>query len=289
MVETEKECLEKIKDLLDYLPANWRENAPLLPNRDDADRTDERFYQVVPENPKKLYDMHQTIQLIVDEGKFLEVQARFAKNMIVGFGRLAGFSVGIVANQPRFWGGCLDIHASDKACRFIRFCDAFNIPILSLVDVPGYLPGKEQEYGGIIRHGAKLVYAFAEATVPKITLILRKLYGGAISGMCCNKERGADEVFCWPNAEIAAVGPEGAIDLFYGKEVKSAADPEMRRQELIQEYREKVTNAYTVSSTGKIDRIIDPKETRKEIIQALLRNLDKKESPPLKKHGIIPV
>jgi len=164
--------------------------------------------------------MHRIIHLLLDEGQFLEIQERFAMNILVGFGRLAGFTVGVVANQPKFLGGCLDIHASDKASRFIRFCDAFNIPLLTLVDVPGYLPGKAQEYGGIIRHGAKMVYAYAEATMPKITLILRKAYGGGIAGMCCNKERGADELLAWPGAEIAAMGPEGAADLFFGKRLK---------------------------------------------------------------------
>jgi len=288
-VQTEKECLEKIKFLLDYLPSNWREKPPFIPSDDDPNRTDVRFYDIVPDDPKKLYDMHQTISLIVDEGKFLEVQARFAKNILIGFGRLAGYTIGIVANQPRFLGGCLDIHASDKSSRFIRFCDAFNIPLITLVDVPGYLPGKQQEYGGIIRHGAKMLYAYAEATVPKIVLILRKVYGGGIAGMCSSKERGADELLAWPGAEIATLGAEGAVDLFYGEEIRSAPNPEMRRNELIQEFREKVASPYTVSATGRIERIIDPQETRKELVQALLRNLDKKESPPQKKHGIIPV
>ena len=167
--------------------------------------------------------MHRMIGLLLDEGEFLEIHERFAMNILIGFGRLAGFTVGMVANQPKFLGGCLDIHASDKASRFIRFCDAFNIPLITLVDVPGYLPGKAQEYGGIIRHGAKMLYAYAEATVPKITLILRKAYGGGISGMCCNKERGADEVLAWPGAEIAAMGPEGAADLFFGEEIKDCS------------------------------------------------------------------
>jgi len=286
---TEKECIEQIKSLLSYLPSHWREKPPFVPTEYDLTQSDPRFYDLVPDNPKKLYDMHQVIDLIVDEGKFLEVQARFAKNIIIGFGRLAGYTIGIVANQPRFLGGCLDIHASDKSSRFIRFCDAFNIPLLSLVDVPGYLPGKHQEYGGIIRHGAKMLYAYAEATVPKIVLILRKVYGGGIAGMCCSKERGADELFAWPGAEIATLGAEGAVDLFYGDEIKTAPNPERKRDELIQEFRQEVASPYTVSATGRIDRIIDPKETRKELIQALLHNLQKKERPPEKKHGIFPV
>jgi acetyl-CoA carboxylase carboxyltransferase component len=289
MVQTEIECLEQIKSLLSYLPSNWREKPPRMQADDDINQSDPRFYELVPDNPKKLYDMHKVIDLIVDEGKFLEVQARFAKNIIVGFGRLAGHTIGIVANQPRFLGGCLDINASDKSSRFIRFCDAFNIPLLSLVDVPGYLPGKQQEYLGIIRHGAKMLYAYAEATVPKITLMVRKAYGGGIAGMCCVKERGADELFSWPKVEIASVGPEGAVDFFYGKEVKSAPDPEMRRDQLIEEFREKIANPYFVSAFGRIERIIDPKETRKELVRALLRNMDKKESLPQRKHGIIPV
>jgi len=286
---TEKECLELIRSLLNYLPSNWKEKPPFIQTEDDPDRKENRLYNIVPEDPKKLYDMHRVIELIVDEGKFLEVQARFAKNIIIGFGRLAGYTIGIVASQPRFLGGCLDINASDKSSRFIRFCDAFNIPLISLADVPGYLPGKQQEYGGIIRHGAKMLYAYAEATVPKIVLILRKVYGGAIAGMCCSKERGADELLAWPGAEIATLGAEGAVDLFYGDEIRSAPHPEIKRNELIQEFREKVTSPYTVAATGRIDRIIDPKDTRKELVQALLRNLDKKESPPEKKHGILPV
>ncbi len=288
-VQSEKECLEKIKCILGYLPSNWREMPPFLQSNDDPNRVEERFYEIVPENPKKLYDMHKIINLLVDGGSFLEVQEGFAKNMIVGFGRLAGHVVGIVANQPRFLGGCLDINASDKSSRFIRFCDAFNIPLITLVDVPGYLPGKQQEYGGIIRHGAKMLYAYAEATVPKIVLVLRKAYGGGIAGMCAIKERGADELLAWPGAEIAAVGPEGAADLFYREEIRSAPEPERRRQELIQEFRQKVANPYIVAATGRFERIIDPKESRKELIQALLRNLDKRERRPEKKHGIIPV
>ena len=287
-VNDEKECLEKIKGLLDYLPSNWREKPPYLPPSDDPDRTEERFYDIVPENPKKLYDMRRIIGLLLDDGKFMEVQERFAMNILIGFGRLAGYTVGVIANQPKFLGGCLDIHASDKASRFIRFCDAFNIPLITLVDVPGYLPGKEQEYGGIIRHGAKMLFAYAEATVPKITLIVRKAYGGGIAGMCCNKERGADELLAWPGAEMASLGPEGAANLFFGEEIKSAPDPATRRQELVREFREKIASPYTVSATGRFERIIDPKDTRKELVQALLRNLDKKAAPPMKKHGIIP-
>jgi len=289
LFRTEKECFEGIKKLLAYLPSNWQEKPPRVQGKDDPGRIEERFYEVVPENPKKLYDMHRMIGLLLDEGEFLEIHERFAMNILIGFGRLAGFTVGMVANQPKFLGGCLDIHASDKASRFIRFCDAFNIPLITLVDVPGYLPGKAQEYGGIIRHGAKMLYAYAEATVPKITLILRKAYGGGISGMCCNKERGADEVLAWPGAEIAAMGPEGAADLFFGEEIRTAPDPETKRKELVQDFREKVASPYAVSATGKIERIIDPRETRKELVQALLRNLDKKASSPMKKHGIIPV
>jgi acetyl-CoA carboxylase carboxyltransferase component len=194
-----------------------------------------------------------------------------------------------VANQPRVFAGCLDIHASDKAARFIRFCDAFSIPLITLVDVPGYMPGLEQEYGGIIRHGAKMLYAYAEATVPKITVLLRKAYGGGISGMCAGKERGADEILAWPSAEVATLGAEGAVEIFFSDELKTAPDPEKRRQELIAEFREQVTSVYAVAGTGRIDKVIDPKETRPALIKALRTHRSKSDSIPWKKHGNIPL
>ena len=234
--------------------------------------------------------MKDIIRLIVDHGEFLEIQSRFARNIIIGFGRLGGFTIGIVANQPRFLGGCLDINASAKSARFIRFCDAFGIPIISLVDVPGYLPGKDQEYGGIIRHGAKMLYAFMEATVPKIALILRKAYGGGIASMNCNKERSADELLAWPSAEVAAVGPEGSVDLFYGDQVKAAKDPASYRQKLVREFRENVTSPYVLAALGRIEKIIDPKDTRYELYKALRTHQDKVEERwPQRKHGLIPL
>ena len=213
----------------------------------------------------------------------------FAGNILTGFARLDGDTVGIVANQPRVFAGCLDVHACDKAARFIRFCDAFNVPIVTLVDVPGYLPGLEQEYGGIIRHGAKMLFAYAEATVPKITVVIRKAYGGGIAGMCASKERAADELLAWPSAEIAALGAEGAVEVFFPDELKTAPDPAKRRQELIAEFRKNVTSIYAVAATGRIDQIIDPKETRPALIRALRIHQSKADSIPWKKHGNIPL
>ena len=289
MAATEKECMEMIRELLSYLPSNNRQKPPHVETGDDPLREDESLRDLVPENPKKSYDMRQVVKRIVDNGKFFEVQRGFATNMLTGFARLDGDTVGIVANQPRVFAGCLDIHASDKAARFIRFCDAFNIPLITLVDVPGYMPGLEQEHGGIIRHGAKMLFAYAEATVPKITVLLRKAYGGAISGMCASKERGADELLAWPSAEIAALGAEGAVEIFFSDEMKTAPDPEKRRQELITEFREQVTSVYASAATGRIDKIIDPKETRPALIKALRTHLAKKDSIPWKKHGNIPL
>ncbi len=289
LAATEKECMEMIKELLSYLPSNNCQKAPHVEVGDDPLREDESLGDLIPQDPKKSYDMRQVIKRVVDAGKFFEVHRGFAANMLTGFARLNGDTVGIVANQPRVLAGCLDINASDKAARFIRFCDAFNIPLITLVDVPGYMPGLEQEYGGIIRHGAKMLFAYAEATVPKITVVLRKCYGGAISGMCASKERGADEVLAWPSAEIATLGAEGAVEIFFPDEIKSSSDPEKRRQELITEFREKVTSVYAVAATGRIDRIIDPKETRPALIQSLGTHLAKKDSIPWKKHGCIPL
>lgn len=286
---SEKQCMESIKELLSYLPSSNRQRPPDMDLGDDPGREDETLWKVVPEDPKKTYDMRQVILRVVDQGKFFEVQRGFAPNILVGFARLDGKSIGIVASQPRFLAGCLDIHASDKGARFIRFCDAFNIPLVNLVDVPGYLPGLEQEHGGIIRHGAKMLYAYAEATVPKVTLVLRKAYGGAISGMCVGKEHGADEILAWPSAEIAALGAEGAVEIFFPEEIRSASDPEKRRQELIQEFRQQVTSVYALAATGRIEKIIDPKETRPALIRALEKHSEKRESLPWKKHGLIPL
>ena len=285
----EQECMEMIKELLSFLPANNRQNPPRVETGDDPAREDESLRTLVPEDPKKSYDMRQVVRRVVDGGKFFEVHRGFAANMLTGFCRFDGYPVGIVANQPRVLAGCLDIHAADKAARFIRFCDAFNIPLVTLVDVPGYLPGLEQEYGGIIRHGAKMLFAYAEATVPKITVILRKAYGGGIAGMCASRERGADELLAWPSAEIAALGAEGAVEIFFPDEIKGATDPEKRRRELIAEFREQVTSVYAVAATGRFDKIIDPKETRPALIQALKKHRTKRDSIPWRKHGNIPL
>jgi acetyl-CoA carboxylase carboxyltransferase component len=289
LAASEKECMGMIKELLSYLPSNNRQKPPRVETGDDPLREDESLRDLVPEDPRKSYDMRQVVRRLVDGGNFFEVQRGFAANMLIGFARLDGDSVGVVANQPRVFAGCLDIHASDKAARFIRFCDAFNIPLITLVDVPGYMPGLEQEYGGIIRHRAKMLYAYAEATVPKITVILRKAYGGGISGMCASKERGADEVLAWPSAEVAALGAEGAVEIFFSDELKTAPDPEKRRQELIAEFREQVTSVYAVAGTGRIDKVIDPKETRPALIKALRTHRSKSDSIPWKKHGNIPL
>jgi acetyl-CoA carboxylase carboxyltransferase component len=278
-----------IKELLSYLPSNNRQMPPHIEMGDDPLREDDSLWEIVPEDSKKSYDMRQVISRVVDAGKFCEVHRGFAANILVGFARLGGDTVGIIANQPRVFAGCLDINASDKAARFIRFCDAFNIPLITLVDVPGYMPGLEQEYGGIIRHGAKMIFAYAEATVPKITVVLRKAYGGGVSGMCASKERGADELLAWPSAEIAALGAEGAVEIFFPDEIKVASNPEKRKQELIAEFREHITSVYAVAAKGRIDKIIDPKETRPALINALKRHKPKMDSLPWKKHANIPL
>jgi acetyl-CoA carboxylase carboxyltransferase component len=289
LAKSEKECIEMIKDLLSFLPSNNRQPPPNAGMGDDPQREDETLWEVVPEDPKKSYDMRKVIHRVVDRGRFFEIQAHFAPNMIIGFARLDGKSIGIVANQPRYLAGCLDINASVKAARFIRFCDAFNIPLVNFVDVTGYLPGVAQEHGGIIRHGAKMLFAYAEATVPKITLVLRKAYGGAISGMCVGKENGADEILAWPSAEIAALGAEGAVEIFFSEELKVAPDPMKRRRELVEEFRKEITGVYAVAASGRIEKIIDPKETRPALIRALNNHSGKHDSLPWKKHGLIPL
>ncbi len=289
LTPTEKECMEQIKELLNYLPSNNRQPAPEVNTGDDPRREDNTLQEIVPEDPRKSYDMRQVIFRVVDQGKFFEIQRGFAPNILIGFARFDGKCAGIVANQPRYLAGCLDIHASVKAARFIRFCDAFNIPLVNFVDVPGYLPGVGQEHGGIIRHGAKMLFAYAEATVPKITLVLRKAYGGAVSGMCVGKENGADEILAWPSAEIAALGAEGAVEIFFPEELKAAPDPMKRRQELIEEFRRQVVGVYAVAASGRIEKIIDPKETRPALIRSLHNHSGKQDSLPWKKHGIIPL
>ena len=255
---------------------------------DDINRVEEKLNELIPENPNKPYDMKEVIQTIADEGSFFEVQALYAQNIITGFIRLNGKSIGVIANQPRILAGCLDINASDKAGRFIRTCDAFNIPLLNLVDVPGFLPGTNQEYGGIIRHGAKMLYAYNEATVPKVTLILRKAYGGAYLAMC-SKDLGADQVFAWPNAEIAVMGPDGAANIVFKNEINQSEDPVATRQEKIEEYRNTVANPYIAAQRGYVDDVIVPSITRPRLISAFDMLETKRESRPSKKHGNLPV
>jgi acetyl-CoA carboxylase carboxyltransferase component len=286
--DTEEELFTTLRHLLSFLPQNNLEDAPRLEAADDPERTDDSLIALVPTVPTKPYDMRDLIARVVDGGEFLEVHRLFAQNIVVGFARLNGQSIGIVANQPRIMAGCLDINASDKAARFVRFCDAFNIPLLTLVDVPGYLPGSEQEFGGIIRHGAKMLFAYSEATVPKVTLIVRKSYGGAYLAMCA-RHLGADVVIAWPQAEIAVMGPEGAANIIFRKDIKDAADPNAKRQEKIDEYRQNFSNPYQAAKRGFVDLVINPKDTRPTLVAAFEMTATKREQRPRKKHGNIPL
>ena len=288
LANNEEDCFAMIRALLGYLPANNQENPPVVDAYDPADRPTPELVDLVPIDPKKGYDMKQVINSIVDKNSFMEVYPFYAENITVGFGRFNGQTVGIIANNPKTLAGCLDINASDKAARFIRFCDCFNIPLLTLVDTPGYLPGTGQEYGGIIRHGAKLLYAYSEATVPKITLIVRKAYGGAYLGMCSHS-LGADMVYAWPIAEIAVMGPEGAANIIFKNEIADAANPAETRQEKIAEYRDKFSNPYVAAKRGMIDDVIDIAETRATLINAFAMTQNKREQRPPRKHGNIPL
>ncbi|HAE87692.1 TPA: methylmalonyl-CoA carboxyltransferase [Candidatus Marinimicrobia bacterium] len=285
--ENEEEALGIIRKLISYLPQNNLEEAPLVSTHDPINRVDEELAAIIPDSPNLPYDMKDIIYRIVDDEEFLEVSRHFAPNMITGFARFNGRSVGIVANQPNYLAGVLDINASKKAARFVRFCDAFNIPILTLVDVPGFLPGTAQEYRGIISEGAKLIYAFAEATVPKVTIITRKAYGGAYDVMSSKHLRG-DVNYAWPTAEIAVMGAEGAVQILYRKELEDDPDG-CRMNELVEEYREKFSNPFVAASRGFVDDVIDPKNTRFRIIRAFESLLTKKLTNPLKKHGNIPL
>ena len=287
-VEDEEGAIRLIKRLLSFLPQNNMEDPPFVPSDDPADRMDEELDTIVPDSPTKPYDIKEVIRRVVDNGDFLEVHAHYARNIVVGFARLGGNSVGIVANQPAVLAGVLDIDASDKGARFVRFCDCFNIPIVTFVDVPGYLPGVAQEHGGIIRHGAKLIYAYCEATVPKVTVITRKAYGGAYCVMSSKHIRG-DINYAWPTAEIAVMGPEGAVNIIFRKEIAAAEDPEAERERLVQEYREKFAHPYVAASLGYIDEVIEPHETRPRLIAALEMLKDKRDSNPPKKHGNMPL
>ena len=286
--DDDRECLALIRDLLSFMPSNNLDDPPRAKTSDSADREDAALDRIVPASPNQPYDMLDVIHLIVDEGYFLEVHHHYAKNILIGFARLDGRPVGIVANQPAVLAGTLDIDASVKAARFVRFCDAFNIPLVTFEDVPGFLPGTVQEYGGIIRHGAKLLFAFAEATVPKVTVITRKAYGGAYCVMSSKHIR-TDFNYAWPTAEIAVMGPEGAVNILYKRELDAAADPAAARAEKVEEFREKFANPYIAASRGFVDEVIRPRETRRKLITAL-NNLDnKRDKNPPKKHGNIPL
>jgi propionyl-CoA carboxylase beta chain len=287
-VDDDRACLELIRDLLSYLPANNLEEAPLARSDDPPEREDPALDELIPSEANKPYDMKLLIGGVVDDGRFLEVHAHYAANIVVGFARLGGRSVGVVANQPAVLAGCLDIDASVKGARFVRFCDAFNIPLVVFEDVPGFLPGTAQEWGGIIRHGAKLLYAFAEATVPKLTVITRKAYGGAYCVMASKHIR-ADLNFAYPTAEIAVMGPEGAVNVLYRRELSQADDPAALRAEKVREFREKFANPYVAAQRGFIDEVIEPRRTRRKLIAGLDMTRTKRDKNPPKKHGNIPL
>ncbi|HLC41629.1 MAG TPA: acyl-CoA carboxylase subunit beta, partial [Methylomirabilota bacterium] len=286
--ENEEECLALIREILTFLPQNNLEDPPIRQTLDPPDRVDESLQSVVPDNPNKPYDIKTIIRTVLDDHYFFEVQADYAPNIVVGFGRLNGRPVVIVANQPAHLAGCLDINASLKGARFVRFCDCFNIPIVTFEDVPGFLPGTAQEFGGIIKHGAKLLFAFAEATVPKLTVITRKAYGGAYCVMASKQIR-ADANFAYPTAEIAVMGPEGAVNILYRRELEQAEDPAKLRDEKIREYREKFANPFVAAGRGLIDEVIEPRETRRKLCQTLAILHTKRDTNPPKKHGNIPL
>jgi propionyl-CoA carboxylase beta chain len=285
---SEVECLQRIRRLLDYVPQNNMEDAPRRNTEDPFDRADEELLDIVPDNPNKPYDIIDVIRRVVDDGEFYEVHADYAGNIVVGFAHAGGHSVGIVANQPAVLAGVLDIDASLKGARFVRFCDAFNIPLLTFEDVPGFLPGVGQEHGGIIKHGAKLLYAYCEATVPKVTVITRKAYGGAYDVMSSKHIRG-DINYAWPTGEIAVMGPKGAVEILYRREIAEAEDPAAAAAEKQEEYAERFANPFTAAARGYIDDVIDPRETRARVISALDMLQNKRDTNPPKKHGNIPL
>ncbi|HAL56214.1 MAG TPA: methylmalonyl-CoA carboxyltransferase [Bacteroidetes bacterium] len=287
-VENEAECLQGIKKLLSFIPSNNREDPPFTECTDDPQRKEESLNTIVPENPNKPYDMKEVIKRICDHGELFEVHELYAPNLIVGFARLGGYSVGVVANQPSVLAGVLDIDSSIKGARFVRFCDAFNIPLVVFEDVPGFLPGTDQEWRGIIKHGAKLLYAFCEATVPRLTVITRKAYGGAYDVMNSKHIRG-DMNFAWPSAEIAVMGPKGAVEIIFRKEIENAPDKEQSVEQKVTEYREKFANPYIAAERGYIDEVIAPSETRPKLINALRLLENKVDMNPKKKHGNIPL
>lgn len=286
--KSEDEALDMVKDVLTYLPNSYAEKPPIAEYRGSQEEYLSDLAEIVPMDGTRPYDIKNVVSQIVDEGSFFEIHKDFAKNIVVGFARIKGQSIGLVCNQPRYMAGGIDINSSDKAARFIRLCDAFNIPIITLEDVTGFLPGIKQEHGGIIRHGAKILFAYSEATVPKITVILRKAFGGAYVALN-SKSIGADLVYAWPNSEIAVMGPEGAANVIYGREIAESNNPEQARQEKIDSYKEKFANPYVAAGLGMIDDIIDPRETRIKLIQALEMLYNKQEDRPKRKHGNIPL
>jgi propionyl-CoA carboxylase beta chain len=284
----EQQCIDAIRRLLSYLPQNNTEDAPVVATKDKADREDRALDTLIPPDPAKPYDIKQVITRVVDDGQFFELQPDYAKNLVIGFARIDGRTVGVVANQPAHLAGCLDIGASIKGARFVRFCDCFNIPLVTFVDVPGFLPGTEQEYGGIIKHGAKLLYAYVEATVPKVTLITRKAYGGAYDVMASKHVR-ADINLAYPTAEIAVMGPDGAVNIVYKDQLYTAANPVATKAAYVAEYREKFANPYYAAELGYIDEVIRPRETRAKLARSLKMLRNKRETNPPKKHGNIPL
>jgi propionyl-CoA carboxylase beta chain len=290
LAESEEDAIDYVKALLSYLPSNNMDGAPHLPATETLARkaTDTALDTLIPDSPNQPYDMKTVIHALLDEGEFLEIHANFAPNIIVGYGRIEGETIGIIANQPQQLAGTLDIDSSEKAARFLRFCDAFNIPIVTLVDVPGFLPGTEQEWDGIIRRGAKLLYAYAEATVPLVTLVTRKAYGGAYIVMG-SKQIGGDVVFAWPTAEIAVMGAQGAVNILYRKEIAEAKDPEALRAQLVAEYNESLANPYNAAERGIVDAVIEPNQSREYITKVLRTLKTKRDSLPPRKHGNIPL
>ncbi len=288
VADNEKHCLLMIRELLSFIPSNNRETPPLYKTKDPVNRKVKKIEDLIPANPKLPYDIKDLINEVVDDNYFFEVQSNYAQNIVIGFARMGGRPVGIIANQPNYLAGCIDISASFKSSRFVRFCDAFNIPLVSFVDVPGFLPGTDQEYSGIIKHGAKLMYAYAEATVPKITVITRKAYGGAYIVMS-SKHLRSDFNFAYPNAEIAVMGSEGAVNILYRNEMKKSANPEETRKQKLGEYNDKFANPYVAASKGYIDEVIYPEDTRQKICAALDFAMNKREFTPPRKHGNIPL
>lgn len=284
----EDACFNEVRRLLGFLPSNNASSPPIVPAEDPTDRRPEKLATAIPDDPNMPYDVLDIVEELIDDGEFMQVHAEFARNIVVGFGRMAGSTIGIVANQPNELAGVLDIDASDKGARFVRFCDAFNIPILTLVDVPGFMPGSAQEQGGIIRHGAKMLYAYSEATVPKITVILRKAYGGAYIVMG-SKELRCDVNLAWPTAEIAVMGPDGAVNVIARRDISAADDPDAKRQELVADYRAQFANPYVAANRGYVDDVIDPRDTRSRVIDALEMLANKVDDLPPKKHGNIPL